>query len=224
MKILVLISMVSLLWVPAQAGILKDFDSLGGNDVLIDRAQKLQPNKNVTVVQQRTVDRKWRNEFSIGYNNVIGGDAYLNTQMLNLNYHLHINPYWAVGVSYFSAYNQLSKEGQYLISVDNLVPDIDEPKDGYELVGNFSPVYGKINLFDMGVLQFDMYALGSFGNIKLKSGETTTYSVGAGLGLWISQYLSSRLEIRQRYYTAQRFGGSAKIETTTAGFTFGYML
>lgn len=210
--------------VSAQADILKDFDSLGGNDVLIDRAQKLQPNKSVTVVQQRTVDRQWRNEFSLGYNNVIGGDAYLQTQMLNLDYHLHINPHWSVGLSYFSAYNKLSNEGQYLISVDGLVPEVDEPRSGYELVGNFSPIYGKINFFDLGVIQFDIYGLASFGNIQLKSGETNTYSVGAGFGLWISQYITTRFEIRQRFYTAQRFGTSADIETTTAGFSFGYLL
>lgn len=208
----------------AQAGILKDFDSLGGNDVLIDRAQKLQPNKNVTVVQQRTVDRVWRNEFSLGYNNVIGGDAYLNTQMLGLDYHLHINPHWSVGLSYFQAYNELSKEGKYLIAVDELIPDVDEPRSGYEVVGNYSPIYGKINFLDLGVMQFDVYLLGTYGKLKLKSGETNTFSVGAGFGLWISQYLSTRLEIRQRYYTAQRFGGSADIETTQAGLSFGYLL
>ena len=208
----------------ANAGVLEDFDSLGGNDVLIDRAKTLQPEKTVTVVQDRIVDRNIRHEFSGGYSNVIGGDAYILTQMLNLNYHFHVNPYWTVGLSYFSAYNKLSREGRFLIDTDELVPDIDQPQDSYELVGNFSPIYGKVKLFDWAVLQFDVYGLLSYGRIRLKSGETDTFSLGGGIGLWISQHLTSRLEIRQRFYQAQRFGGGTDIETTVAGISFGYLL
>ena len=224
MKFFVLINLTALFACSAFADILKDFDSLGGNDVLINRAKVLQPEKEVKVVQNRIVDRRWRNEFSASYSNVIGGDAYLQTQVLGLDYHLHINPYWSVGVSYFSAFNKLSREGRFLIDTDALIPDIDHADQGYELTGNFAPIYGKINMFDMGVLQFDVYAIVTYGKIKLKSGETDTYTVGAGLGLWISQHLTSRLEIRQRFYEAQRFGGATNIETTVASFSLGYML
>lgn len=215
-----------LLWLGrvAQADILKDFDSLGGNDVLINRAKVLQPDKNIKVVQNRVVDRRWRNELSAGYNNVVGGDSFLNTQMLALDYHLHINPYWQVGLSYYSAFNSISKEGKYLMQQNQLVPDVDQPDSGYELVGNFAPIYGKVNMFGMGVAQFDVYGLVSYGNIKLKSGETPSYTYGAGLGLWISQHLSARFELRQRNYQAQRFGGAEDVNTTNVSLSFGYLL
>ncbi len=214
-----------ILWLgtKAQAGILKDFDSLGGNDVLINRAKVLQPDKDIKVVQNRVVDRRWRNEFSAGYTNVIGGDSFLNSQMLSLDYHLHVNPYWQVGVSYFSAFNETSSEGKFLITQGD-VPDIDEPDFGYELMANFAPFYGKISMFGMGVAQFDIYAILSYGNIKLKSGETSTYTYGAGFGLWISQHLSARLELRQRAYQAQRLGGISDVDTTNLGFSFGFLL
>lgn len=224
MRQIILLSLLIVFAAPVQADILKDFDSLGGNDVLIERARVLQPDKNVKVVQNRIVDRQWRNEFSAGYSNVIGGDNFLQTQMLNLDYHLHINPYWTVGVSYFSAFNKLSQEGKYLIDQNSLVPDVDQPDSGYELLGNFSPIYGKLNMFGMGIVQFDVYAIASFGTIKLKSGDTQTYSWGAGVGLWLSQYLTTRLEIRQRFYEAQRFGGPTDIDTTLAGLSIGYLL
>lgn len=225
MKKIVITALIAFLFsAPAQADIMEDFDSLGGNDVLMDRAQKLHPNKSVTVVQDRIVDQRFRHEINFGYNNVIGGDAYLQTQTLNLNYYFHINPRWTVGLNYFQAYNKLSREGEFIIANDRLVPDVDAPKSGYEVVGQFAPIYGKVNMFDMGVLQFDMYALVTYGNINLASGGTDTYSVGAGLGLWISQHLATRLQIRQRFYQAQRFGGAVDIETTVAGISFGYML
>jgi outer membrane beta-barrel protein len=224
MKQLFILTFLCFLSLPSNADILKDFDSLGGNDVLMDRAKALQPEKNVSIVQNRIVDQKWRNEFSAGYTNVVGGDSYLQTQMLSLDYHLHINPYWTVGVGYFSAFNQLSSEGRFLIDQQKLVPDIDQPDTGYEVLGNFAPIYGKLNMFNMGIVQFDVYALGSYGKIKLKSGETSTYTYGAGFGLWLSQYLTTRFEIKQRYYQAQRFGGATDINTTTVGLSFGYML
>lgn len=208
----------------AQADILKDFDSLGGNDVLINRAKVLQPEKDIKVVQNRVVDRRWRNEFSGGYNNVVGGDSFLNTQMLSLDYHLHISPYWQVGLSYYSAFNSMSREGKYLIEQNKLVPDIDEPDSGYEALLNFAPIYGKVNMFGMGVVQFDIYALLSYGNITLKSGDTPSYTYGAGLGLWISQHLTARFELRQRNYEAQRFGGKENVDTTNASLSFGFLL
>lgn len=208
----------------AQADLLKDFDSLGGNDILMNRAKVLAPDKDVKIVQNRIVDRRWRNEFSGGYYNSIGGDSFLDTQMLTLNYHLHINPYWTIGASYFSAFNEFSKEGNFLIDQNGLVPDVDQPQDGYEIIGNFSPIYGKLNMFGMGVVQFDVYAIASYGMIRLTSGETNTYTWGGGLGLWVSQHLTARLEIRQRFYEAQRFGGTTGVDTTNAGLSFGYLL
>lgn len=224
MKKAILILFVLWLGRAAQADILKDFDSLGGNDVLINRAKVLQPDKDIKVVQNRVVDRRWRNEFSGGYLNVIGGNSFLQTQMLSLDYHLHITPRWTAGLSYFSAFNQLSRESNYLIDQNGLVPDIDQPKDGYEALVNYAPIYGKVNMFGLGVVQFDIYGIGTYGTINLKSGQASTYTLGAGLGLWISQHLTARLEIRQRYYKAQRFGGPTNIETTNAAVTFGYLL
>jgi outer membrane beta-barrel protein len=208
----------------AQADVLKDFDSLGGNDVLINRAKVLQPDKDVQIVQNRVVDRRWRNEFSLGYSNVIGGDSFLDSQMLNLSYFLHISPRWQVGLSYFSAFNQRSAEGKYVVDQTGFVPDFDYPRSGYEVSGNYAPFYGKVNMFGLGVVQFDVYGILSLGNIQLESGDTQTYTWGAGLGLWISQHLTSRLEIRQRNYEAQRFGGTSSIDATNVGLSFGYLL
>ncbi|MCB0377062.1 MAG: outer membrane beta-barrel domain-containing protein [Bdellovibrionales bacterium] len=208
----------------AHGDIMKDFDSLGGNDVLINRAKLLQPDKKVKVVQDRIVGRRWRNELSPTYANVIGGDAYLNTQTVGLDYHLHINPFWSAGLSYFTAFNSLSKEGRYLIDSDGLIPDVDQPKQGYELLVNFSPIYGKINLFDYTVLHFDVYGIGTYGKIDLKSGQQDTYSVGAGFGLWISQHITSRFELRQRFYQVERITGATDINATLASFSLGYML
>ena len=223
MKNFIFIFLVFFVSLAQAADIMKDFDSLGGNDVLINRARLLQPDKQIKVVQDRIVDLNMRSEVSLGYGNVFGGDAYLQTQMLLFNYFFHFNPRWSLGFSYFDAYNKLNKEGYFLLHVDELVPDVDQPDFGYELMGNFSPVYGKMNMFDLGIVHFDVYLIGSYGRINLKSGNTGLLSVGGGLGLWVSRHLSTRLELRQRFYEAQRFTGPIDMKTTLASFTFGYL-
>jgi hypothetical protein len=67
-------------------------DSLGGNRELIKRARAMDPNNEVEVVQNRTVDRNMRLELGVNYGLVAGGDPYLNTQDLGANLDFHITP------------------------------------------------------------------------------------------------------------------------------------
>lgn len=217
----------------AHADLMKDFDSLGGNDVLLERARILSPDTEIRVVQDRIVPRHSRHEFNIGYSNFIGGDAYLNTQTLGFDYHFHVTPRWSFSGRYFSAFNGLSTEGDSLINgtikdrlkpEEQIIPDLDAPQSGYMATVNWYPFYGKLNMFDFGIVHFDAYFLGGYGQIKLQSGDKGTYAVGAGLGFWISQHLTSRLEIRYQSYEAQRFTGVQDMGVTIATFSMGYML
>ena len=222
---------IALIWIliatsfSAQADILKDFDSLGGNDVLVERAQLLQPEKSVSVVQNRVVDRRIRHEFSVGYSNYLGGDAYLETQSVDLAYNFHINPYVSVGLGYFSNSSEFSKEGRYTIDVDGLIPDVEAIDSGYEIAVYGYPMYGKINLLNMGVVHFDFYGVASYGKMTLATSESNHYSVGGGIGLWISQHITSRIELRQRYFTAQkRISGATSMDQTVLSVSIGYLL
>ena len=208
----------------ASAGLLKDFDSLGGNDVLMERAKDLAPEKRVGVVQNRIVDRRWRHELSVGYGNYLGGDTFLESQTLDFSYNLHINPYVAVGVGYFTIFNNFSKEGRHLIDEDRLIPDVDAPREGYEFVIHGYPMYGKINLFNAAVLHFDLYGLASYGKMNLFSGDTEQYSFGLGAGFWISKYITSRIEIRERFFKSKRIQGDVDMDMTVASFSIGLLL
>jgi outer membrane beta-barrel protein len=89
---------------------------------------------------------------------------------------------------------------------------------------NWYPIYGKMNLYDLGVVHFDVYALAGAGQMELKSGPTISYTGGGGIGFWVSQHLSTRLELRYEGYTAKRFTGDTNMNTTVAGIQIGYML
>jgi outer membrane beta-barrel protein len=106
----------------------------------------------------------------------------------------------------------------------SLVPDIDYPKGQALAMVNWFPVYGKLNLYDLGVVHFDIYAVGGGGQVFLRSGNTATYTAGGGVGFWFSQHLSTRLEVRYQTYEAQKYSGAEKMNLTVAGVQVGYLL
>lgn len=215
--------------VASAADLMKDFDSLGGNDVLLEKAQALNPEAQIRVVQDRAVTRRNRFEISPEFSSVLGGDAYNKTQNLGLNVHFHITPQWSLGLKYAYAFNSLRPEGENLLTDvsatgKGIIPDIDFPKQEAMAFVNWYPIYGKMNLYDLGVVHFDIYAIAGAGQVELKSGNTTSYTGGAGIGLWVSQHLSTRFELRYEGYTAKRYTGDTRMNTSVASIQIGYLL
>jgi outer membrane beta-barrel protein len=213
-----------------------DFDSLGGNTILLERARALEPDKDVSIVQQRTVDRRGRVEFAPEMSSVFGGQVYTSTKALALNANYHFTPRFSVGVKYSYFFNTLSDEGNALM--DNALadynahpqnptvpyPQLDWAKDEVMALANWYPLYGKINWFDKKVVHFDIYGLAGYGQVNLKSGSAPTYTAGGGIGFWFNPHLSTRLEMRYQTYTAQYFTGAKDLDLTVGSFQVGWML
>ena len=212
------------------AGLMKDFDTLGGNDVLLDKARELNPDQRISVVQDRIVSRRKRLEIAPELSNTLGGDPYNRTNGFALNAYFHITPNWALGAKYEYDANTIRPEAQNLIDQAmnerdrNLVPEIDYPKGQALALVNWFPMYGKLNMFDLGVTHFDIYAVGGAGQIFLKSGNATTWTAGGGIGFWFSQHLSTRLEARYQTYEAQHRVTSEKMNLTVGSLQIGYLL
>ncbi len=208
-------------------------DSLGGNSDLNRRAKYLSPNNRTEIVQKREVDRHWRVEAGIGYGLVGGGDPYINTQAVNANLDLHINPHWSVGARYFDFSNNLSSEGKRVfndaansaaLGQTYTRPDVDYPKSSTLGVLCFYPLYGKLNMFDLGVAQFDIYVLGGGGQMVLNSGSTSTWTAGGGVGLWLSQHFTTRFEVRYQSYKDQIYSGPRDENTVVSTLSIGFLL
>jgi outer membrane immunogenic protein len=213
----------------AQAEIMEDFDTLGGNKVLLDKVKDMTPDAQISIVQDRTVSRRNRFEFSPELATVAGGDSYNITRTMGMNAHYHITPQWSLGVKYEKAFNKLTNEGQALVAQAEetgqaLIPDIDYPKQSTMALINFYPIYGKMNLYDMGILHFDFYGIAGYGQISLRSGNTPTYTFGGGMGMWFSQHLTSRLEARYQNYQATRYTGKTSMDLTVLSLQIGYLL
>lgn len=217
----------------AWAGLNDEAANLGGNKDLIRRAKGLDPKNRVQVVQNRTVDRSLRLEFGLNYGMVTGGDPYLETNNLGANIDFHITPKWSVGARYYNSSNTLTGEGERVYRNAQAARASgtyaetranDYATDTYLGVINWYPMYGKLNLFDMGIAQFDIYLLAGGGQVKLSSGPAPTYTAGGGIGLWMSQHFSTRFEVRYQTYEDQIYSGSRHQDLTIFSATLGFLL
>lgn len=216
----------------ASEDLLKDFDSLGGNKVLMDRAKSIRPDAEVTAVQERTINRFKRHEFSPEAGMVMMGNRTMNSYTMGLNYQYHINPNWSVGAQYSYFSNKLTRDGENLINglidSDNedlaLIPAIDFPKQSMMANLSWYPIYGKINLRNLGITHFDVYLSGNYGQIDLKSGKSDIYGLGSGFAFWFSQHLTSRIDFRYQRYTENTYVGPQDVDMVVGGLSLGYML
>lgn len=215
----------------------QDMRNLGGNDKIIQRAQALHSAQRVRVVQNRTVDRRMRLELGGQFGGVAGGDSYLSVRDLGGFAEFHISPRWSVGARYIQHATKLSPEGESVFSRAHndyysgrsfQVPLVDEPKSTVLGTVSFYPLYGKLNLFDRGVTQFDFYVTAGAGQVSLGSGDSSTaVTAGGGIGFWVSQYISTRFELRWQTYndnTAVHGLESRRLDLAIATASLGILL
>lgn len=214
-------------------GISNDFDTLGGNQKIIDRAKALNSSRTVRVVQNRIVDRRLRLEIGGQFSGVAGGDSYLSSNSYGGQLEFHIIPQLSIGARYNQFNNQLTGEGQRQFQKatqiaandgSGIVPKIDYPESSTIGTLTWYPIYGKLNMFDMGVTQFDLYLTGGYGTMKLSSGNTPTYTAGGGVGFWLAKHVSTRFELRWQGYKDQMPQGARQLDLTVATVTLGFLL
>lgn len=218
----------------SQINVSEDVDTLGGNEDLIKMAQSLKSRTRTRIVQDRIVDRKNRLEFALSYGGIIGGDSYLQTQAVGFSANFHINPRWSLGAQFSDFSNNLTPEGKRVFDqykkirdaggVPATAVDVDYPINATMAVVNWYPIYGKTSFLDMGITQFDMYLIGGAGQIKLSSGDAPIYSVGLGIGAWLSAHVSMRAEFKYQTYRDQPITGSRDLNTGAANIGMGWIL
>lgn len=185
----------------------KDFDTLGGNDILIKKAQALDPDNKIRIVQKRLVDRNLRFEITANFGGLSGGDSYVDSTLAGGNIEFHFTPHWSFGIRHQIFGNKLSAEGDRVYSESQKAVDvpfrqveIDYPVNTTLALISWYPIYGKANIFDAGISQFDVYLMAGGGQMNLSSGSTSTVAAGGGVGFWLTQHFSLRAELRGQNY------------------------
>ncbi len=239
MKLLQLLILAVFTGQALAADLTKNMDSLGANKELMKKARAIDPENRVRVVQNRDVDRYTRIELGFNGGPVLGGDPYTNSNILGGNLDFHITPRWSVGARYHNIANDPSAEGKKVLdSAENgriketpgfRQPGLDWGKESWVAVVNWYPIYGKLNLFDAGISQFDIYMLGGAGQINLQSsGMVPLYTAGAGVGFWLTQHFATRFEARWQGYQARIFDGvdvhKRSIDQTVLNMSISFLL
>lgn len=216
----------------------QDMDSLGANQELLLKARAMDPGNRVRVVQSRAVDRNYRLELGVNYGMVAGGDSYLNTSNLGGQLEFHFSPRWSVGARYYNSANNLTAEGKRVYDraaandANNSLwetADISYAKNTYFGTVSFYPIYGKMNLFDWTISQFDLYLIAGYGqveltNIKGLNSTSPTWTAGTGFGVWLTSWMSSRLEARYQTYSDKISSGSRNLDLMVVTASLGFLL
>ncbi|HAG91168.1 MAG TPA: hypothetical protein DCL41_04820 [Bdellovibrionales bacterium] len=234
MKSLILSLMLMTLASQSWAGSLSDdVNSLGGNKALMKKVKAIDPNNRVRVVQNRSVDRRLRLEMDFNYGAYNGGDPYLKSDSIGGQLEFHINPSISIGARYASMSNELSAEGKRVFDqasslraqgINTGSVEVDPAEETILGTLSYYPLYGKLNFFNRSIAQFDFYVIGGAGTTKLKSGSSPTYTAGGGLGVWMSQHISGRLEARWQGHQDQVGGTDRDINQSVLTASFGFLL
>ena len=214
----------------ARRSLISDLDSLGSNKGIAERAKAIDADNRIRVVQNRTVDRTMRLEFGVNYGTLAGGDSYIDTNQLGFSADFHIVPMISIGARHFNAYNSLTPEGERVLEDAKANGDshvsrsVDMPESSTMGTITLYPLYGKLNFFNIGISQFDVYMIGGYGQMKTRNTTSDTWTAGGGVGIWWSQHFNSRLEARYQNYTDQISSGNRDVGTTVFTFGIGFMI
>ncbi len=208
MKMILVLFVSVLSFVPlAQADLLKDIDDLGGNKELFEKAQSLSGETSVKIIQKRIVDRRMRFELAPMYTNYFGGNVFLKSHSAGLDAHFHITPRFSLSANYnYYIRNRYNSGGRAVINSLERVPDVDHPESSILGYLNVYPFFGKLNLFNY-VIHFDIYVAPGGGNISTENGSSLAFGGNLGMGIWWSQYLSTRIEYKYLNYDANPLSG-----------------
>lgn len=221
----------------AGSSVSQDMDSLGANQELLMKARAMDPGNRVRVVQNRKVDRNWRFELGVNYGLVAGGDSYVNTNNLGGQLELHMNPRWSIGARYYNSANSLTNEGKRQMDRAAAASangdewsfsEVSYAKNTYFGTLSFYPIYGKMNLFDWAISQFDLYLIAGVGQVQLanlnNTWTTSTWTAGTGIGAWLTSWFSTRMEIRYQSYQDKITSGPRNLDLMVVTGSIGFLL
>lgn len=164
---------------------------------------RLSPFEDIAVIQRRFLPKTERLEFSAS-GMISTNNAFFNNFGASLKLGYYFNETWGLEGSYFFLDNSdrdvtKNLEDKQRISTKSLVV----PKSFYGLALKWSPIYGKMALFDEKIIPFDLYFAPGIGITETGTGDQEfTINLGTGQIFAVSKSLAFRWDFNWNFYSA----------------------
>jgi outer membrane beta-barrel protein len=174
-------------------------------------------------VQSRYTPLRHVSEITFGGAKNMTGDSFLDTNQIEVGYRFHFNDRWAVGLSYAWVDNEFKSDADNLKATSGAIPDVPYAITRQDLLVEYNAFYGKFRWTADSVSYFDQYwALGP-GMVQMNTGNSTAAVADAGFAIWMGQWGSARLGLKDYYYSEQYRSGATMTSNLHAHLDVGYL-
>lgn len=188
--------------------------------------------KQVSILQNRFFLKALRPEIGVATGSVLN-EAYIKTYINGFRTGMFITEWIGIELQYFKSIVKESEDKKALdqmeykdILTNKIVtpnPEINPIRNITDINITIAPFYGKHNFLDYYIVYSDLYLTAGLGNIKTDQGYKTAVSFGIGQRLYMYQYLSLRLDFRDRIYKERRNNKQSTRHALAIDFGISYL-
>lgn len=181
--------------------------------------------EDLAIIHPRFQPKSKRFQFSLGGNTILN-DPWFNQFGLSLRSSFHFNEFFGFEIAANSYSGSSTTHAKDLASqLGVLTASLVQPKSylGAHLI--FTPLYGKMSLFNQRIIPFDIFVTIGAGTTSLEGARAagaSTYHLGAGQLFAISRHSAFRWDIAVNMFTAQSRLQLKTTSTQNVAMTFSY--
>jgi outer membrane beta-barrel protein len=162
------------------------------------------PDKAPKVLQNRYFLKALRPELSVTLG-IIANEAYAKTYSAAGRLGLFVTENLGLETGFTKYFTDESPDLKALRGIENcdtnnvcksIEPDFVTLKSQVDVLGLFSPIYGKINFMDLGIVYSDIYFAGGAAFLQTSQGKKTSLIVGIGQRFYFAKSASVRFDVR----------------------------
>jgi len=166
---------------------------------------KLAPFNDVSVLQKRFMPKTDRMQVGLGFNAIMN-DPWFNGLGADLTFAYHFSENWGLEANARFLSNSEKDSVKDLKANNNVdTASIVTTKGFYGLDVFWSPIYGKMSLYNKRIVPFDMYFTGGLGQSSLDgatASSAVTYHVGTGQIFALNKTWGFRWDLSYNFFSA----------------------
>lgn len=147
----------------------------------------------IEVVQKRKYSKTNRLE-TVLFGGLVATDPFLNVKNYGAAINYHFSEAFGFGLLYWNDLSSSSEALKTFEQKNGFTVNTNQPKSFMGADISYSPLYGKLSLLNKSIIYFDIHLHLGGGSRNTESGRNIAYFAGIGEQLYLSQWLSFRLD------------------------------